>query len=159
MMARRAEGLSQRHIKIMEYLTEFQDKHGYSPAIRQIGDSIGVEFTSLIDYYLNQLTEMGYIQREKHISRSIRVLKPMYPTTSQRPVKSIRMPNLAEMISIPVLGRNRAGEPIPVPSSSAALFDAESSVEVARSLLPSREKVGELFALEVQGDLMVECHD
>jgi len=157
MMARRAEGLSQRHIKIMEYLTEFQEKHGYSPAIRQIGDSIGVESTSLIDYYLTQLTEMGYIQREKHISRSIRVLKPMYPSTADRPVKSIRMPNLAEMISIPVLGRIVAGEPIPVPSSSAALFDAESSVEVARSLLPSREKVGELFALEVQGDSMVDA--
>lgn len=157
MMARRAEGLSQRHIKIMEYLTEFQEKHGYSPAIRQIGLSIGVESTSLIDYYLNQLAEKGYIQREKHISRSIRVLKPMYPSAAERQVKSIRMPNLAEMISIPVLGRIVAGEPIPVPSSSAALFDAESSVEVARSLLPSREKIGDLFALEVQGDSMVDA--
>jgi repressor LexA len=157
MMARRSEGLSQRHIKIMEFLTDFQDRHGYSPAIRQIGDNIGVESTSLIDYYLTQLTTMGYIQREKHISRSIRVIKPMYPTSAERPVKASRLASLADMLSIPIMGRIVAGEPIPVPASSSALFDAESSVEVARSLLPSREKVGELFALEVQGDSMVDA--
>lgn len=157
MMARRSEGLSQRHIKIMEFLTEFQEKHGYSPAIRQIGDNIGVDSTSLIDYYLSQLVDMGYIQREKHISRSIRVLKPMYPTNAARPVKASRLPSLAEMISIPVLGRIVAGEPIPIPSNASGYFDSETSVEVARSLLPGRERVGELFALEVQGDSMVDA--
>ena len=65
--------------KIMEFLSKFQDTNGYSPSIRQIGDSINVKSTSLIDYYLNQLQEMGYIEREGRISRSIRVIKSVSP--------------------------------------------------------------------------------
>ena len=79
-MARRQPGLSERHRKIMEFLTKFQDTHGYSPSIRQIGDSINVKSTSLVDYYLKQLQDMAYIEREDRISRSIRVLQPV--TTS-----------------------------------------------------------------------------
>ena len=48
-MARKREGLSDRHRKIMEYLTEFIDEFGYSPSIREIGDSINVKSTSLVD--------------------------------------------------------------------------------------------------------------
>jgi len=78
-MARRQPGLSERHRKILEFLTRFQNTNGYSPSIRQIGDSINVKSTSLVDYYLNQLQEMGYVERENHISRSIRVVQPAQP--------------------------------------------------------------------------------
>jgi len=65
--------------------------------------------------------------------------------------------NLSELIQIPVMGRIIAGAPIPVPSSDLAYFDSETSVEMARSLLPAREKPSELFALEVQGDSMIDA--
>jgi repressor LexA len=45
----------------------------------------------------------------------------------------------------------------PVPPSDLAYFDPESGVEIARSLLPPREKISELFALEVQGDSMIDA--
>ncbi len=157
-MARRSEGLSERHRKIMEFLTRFQEQAGYCPSIRQIGDSIQVKSTSLIDYYLNQLQQMGFIERDEHVSRSIRILRPMYPSAGQRITEVVRtgMSRLEDMIHIPVLGRIIAGKPIPVPSSDLAYFDAESGVDIARSLLP-REKVNELFALEVQGDSMIDA--
>ncbi len=157
-MARRSEGLSERHRKIMEFLTRFQEQTGYCPSIRQIGDSIQVKSTSLIDYYLNQLQQMGFIERDEHVSRSSRILRPMYPSTGQRITEVVRagMSRLEDMIHIPVLGRIIAGKPIPVPSSDLAYFDAESGVDIARSLLP-REKVNELFALEVQGDSMIDA--
>ena len=78
-MAKRHPGLSERHHKIMDFLVKFQTDNGYSPSIRQIGDTINVKSTSLIDYYLNQLQEMGYIEREGRISRSIRVKKSATP--------------------------------------------------------------------------------
>ncbi len=65
------------------------------------------------------------------------------------------MSRLEDMIRIPVLGRIIAGKPIPVPSSDLAYFDAESGVDIARSLLP--RDVNELFALEVQGDSMIDA--
>lgn len=158
MMARRSEGLSDRHKKIMAFLSKFQEDNGYSPSIREIGDSISVKSTSLVDYYLKQLEDYGYISRDNRISRSIVVLKPVQGAVTKvtGAVQQVRQ-RLEELISIPLAGRIVASAPIPVPASDLAYFDPESSVEIARSLLPSREKLSELFALEVQGDSMVDA--
>lgn len=158
-MARRSEGLSERLRKIMIFLTNFVRDSGYSPNIREIGDSISVGSTSLIDYYLNQLEEMGYIARDKHIARSIRVLKPVYaegavPRINQAAIAR----SINDVLRIPILGRIVAGSPIPMPTTDqASYFDPETSVEIARSLLSSRDKLSELFALEVEGESMIDA--
>ena len=161
-MARKREGLSDRHRRIMEYLTEFIDEFGYSPSIREIGDSIDVKSTSLVDYYLNQLEEKEYISREGRISRSIRVLKPMRSAGKAISTKvrdTVRAVNTAvdNLVNIPLRGRIVASSPIPMPTSDFNYYDSESGVEIARSLLPARERVSELFALEVQGDSMIDA--
>lgn len=160
-MARKHEGLGKRHEKIMHFLADFQVSNGFSPSIRDIGENIGVKSTSLVDYYLNQLEEMGYIKREKHISRSICVQKALDSTSSvtQRISQGVSQAGAAinELFTIPVLGRIVASQPIPMPTTDVAYFDPESSVEIARSLLPAREKVDDLFALEVQGDSMIDA--
>ncbi len=160
-MAKKSDGLSKRHELILKFLAKFQDENGYSPSIREIGESIDVTSTSLVDYYLKQLEEKGYISREQHISRSICLLKDITQKKSVmdqvsdgfREVSSM----VEELLTIPVLGRIVASEPIPMPSSDVGYFDAESSIEIARSLLPAREKVEDLFALEVQGDSMIDA--
>jgi repressor LexA len=95
-----------------------------------------------VNYYLDQLEKNGNIERDRKISRGLRV-------TGQSPI--------GEMFRVPVLGRIVAGEPIPVPASDFNYFDAEESVEIAASLMPSREKGKELFALEVQGNSMIDA--
>jgi repressor LexA len=159
-MAKRHPGLSERHRKIMEFLSNFQNENGYPPSIRQIGDSIDVKSTSLIDYYLNQLQEMGYIEREGRISRSIRVLKSVSPLgeLSHKVVENVRSAanSLANMVTIPVAGRIVASAPIPMPTTDFDYYDPETSVDIARSLLPTRD-VSDLFALEVDGDSMIDA--
>ncbi len=158
-MAKRHPGLSERHRKIMEFLTKFQDANGYSPSIRQIGDSISVKSTSLVDYYLNQLLEMGYIERENRISRSIRVVQPVSENSlSVKVGDALRSAGnaLADMISVPIAGRIVASAPLPMPSTDLNYYDAESSVDIARSLLPVRDTT-DLFALEVDGDSMIDA--
>jgi repressor LexA len=161
-MARKREGLSDRHLRIMEYLTEFIDEFGYSPSIREIGDAIDVKSTSLVDYYLNQLEEKEYISREGRISRSIRVLKPMHSpgkSISSKVKDTVRAVNSAldNLVNVPIRGRIVASAPIPMPTSDFNYYDSESGVEIARSLLPARERISELFALEVQGDSMIDA--
>lgn len=160
-MARRNDGLGERHRKILEYLTVFQDKNGYSPSIRQIGENIGVKSTSLVDYYLNYLQEMGYIVRDNHVSRSIRILKPIYsnPSISGRVSHILNEPSSAagDLLNIPIWGRIVASAPLPMPTSDLGYFDSETSIEIARSMLPAREKADELFALEVDGDSMIDA--
>ena len=159
-MARRSQGLSERHRKIMEFLTKFQESNGYSPSIRQIGDSIDVKSTSLVDYYLTQLQDMGLIEREDRISRSIRVIQPVYPSTTVTGIVGEAVHKagniLADLVSIPISGRIVASAPIPMPTSDLSYYDSETSVEIARSLLPTRD-VSDLFALEVSGDSMIDA--
>jgi len=160
-MARRNEGLGKRHKKIIEFLSDFQEQNGYSPSIREIGESIDVRSTSLVDYYLKQLEELGYISREQHISRSICLLKPeeLARSAADKISQGLRQAGeaVSDLLSIPLMGRIVAGEPIPMPTSDVSYFDPESSIEIARSLLPAREKGDELFALEVQGDSMIDA--
>jgi len=160
-MVRKREGLSKRHQLILKFLAEFQEVNGYSPSIREIGESISVRSTSLVDYYLKQLEEMDYISREQHISRSIRLLKPLAPSKSaaERIADGFRRAGsvVDDLLSIPVMGRIVASEPIPMPSSDVGYYDSESSISVARSLLPAKEKTEDLFALEVQGDSMIDA--
>lgn len=157
-MARRSEGLSERQRKIMLFLTNFVRDSGYSPNIREIGDNIDVKSTSLIDYYLNQLEEKGYIARDKHIARSIRVIRPLHgegSSISERVTQAVK--NVSDILRIPVMGRIVASAPIPMPTSDLSYFDPETSVEIARSLLPTRDKSSDLFALEVDGDSMIDA--
>ena len=161
MMARRSEGLGERPVKILQFLSEYQDKHGYSPSIREIGKHIGVDSTSLVDYYLDQLSEKGFIERDNRVSRSIRVTKALPESSllgkAARGLSQAVAEVATELFSIPLVGRIGASLPIPMPETSASYFDAYSSVEIARSLLPTREKLGELFALEVDGVSMIDA--
>ncbi len=160
-MARKTEGLGDRHIRIMKFLTEFQDLHGYSPSIREIGKHISVDSTSLVDYYLDQLCQEHYIERDKRVSRSIRIMRPMYPgdTLASQAAQAVRtaVRRASELLDIPIWGRIGASLPVPMPPSEGSYFDPDSTVEIARSLLPSREKISDLFALEVDGLSMIDA--
>jgi repressor LexA len=141
MMVRKSNVLSERHRKILKFLEEYQEKNGYSPSIREMGEEIGVKSTSLIKYYLEQLESMKFIERNDRVSRGIRILQKFG----------------RDLLAIPVLGRIVAGEPIPVPASDSAYFDSETTVEIARSMISAKDKVDDLFALEVQGDSMIDA--
>jgi repressor LexA len=133
--------MEERLHRILDFLTSFQEKSGYSPSIREIGDKIGVKSTSLVDFYLDKLEARGAIVRDKHISRSIRVISNA----------------IKEVFRIPVMGRIVAGKPIPVPASDLDYFNSEDSVEIASSILPVKERTDRLFALQVEGDSMVDA--
>ncbi len=153
-MARKSAGFGDRHIRIMKFLMDFQEENGYSPSIREIGEKIGVKSTSLVDYYLKQLEEKSYISRDDHISRSIRILKPL-PSLAKHMRKVSAAVN--DLLRIPIVGRIVASNPIPIPPSSVSYFDSESAIEIAQSILPAKEKGEELFALEVQGESMIDA--
>ena len=171
MMARkRAKGLSPRQIKILEVLERYHEQVGYPPSIRDICDKTGITSTSVVNYYLKQLESSGFIERDGGVSRGIRLVKPLGDSaeaaTSSAPaslaaqvkktVEGVQQA-IEDILRIPVMGRIVAGSPVPVPSSDFSLYDADTMVDVARSLLPARESGSNLFALEVQGDSMIDA--
>lgn len=155
MARQRREGLSERHKKILKVLEDFQNNVGYPPSIREIGSQTNIRSTSMVNYYLKQLEEMNYIERDNKVSRGIRLLKPLSEAGSTA-FKNIQ-DTVKDILQIPVLGRIVASEPVPVPPSDFSYFDPESVVDIASSLLPSHEKSDDLFALEVQGNSMIDA--
>jgi repressor LexA len=151
MMARKKVGLGERHKKILRFLEKFQDENGYPPSIREIGENTNISSTSVVNYYLNQLEEMNFIERESNVSRGIRLMRTLEGNLQKA------AQNIAEMFTVPVVGRIVAGEPVPVPSSDFSYYDQETGIDIARSLLPIKEKTEDLFALEVQGDSMIDA--
>jgi repressor LexA len=162
MMVRKSKGLSERHIKILNFLGEHQDK-GYPPSIREIGEETGITSTSVVNYYLEQLEKWGYIERDRRISRGVRVVPERLGEVAHRLGEAARssvvqaVNTTAELLKIPVVGRIVASAPAPVPASDFSYYNQEDSVEIARSILPVRSKTDELFALEVQGDSMIDA--
>ncbi|MBE0411438.1 MAG: transcriptional repressor LexA [Anaerolineales bacterium] len=158
MPRKRREGLSDRQKKIMEVIEQFQDQHGYPPSIREICERAQISSTSVVNYYLDQLEEMGFIERDRRVSRGVRLIKPLSDVVGAvtKPLLKASQ-SIQEMLRIPVVGRIAAGELMPIPPSDFAYYDPDTSVEVAHSMIPSREKNEQLFALEVQGDSMIDA--
>ena len=156
MMARRRNGLSPRHKKILTFLETFLSDHGYPPSIREIGDHTQISSTSVVNYYLNQLEEMNYIERESNVSRGINLLKTGNGSLLQNAKSAVS--TLADtLLSIPLVGNIVAGEPMPVPASDFSYYDPESGIDVARSLLPAGDQLDDLYALRVHGDSMIDA--
>ena len=162
MARRRSKGLSERQKKILDVLERFQSQNGYPPSIREICEKTEISSTSVVNYYLDQLEEMGYIERDGRVSRGIRLIKtladiaPGFSTAVKQSAQAL-IQAVDEILHIPLAGRIVAGAPVPVPPSDFSYFDPNSMVDVARSLLPKREKGSDLFALEVQGDSMIDA--
>jgi repressor LexA len=158
MPRKRSKGLSERQKKILEILEKFQTQYGYPPSIREICDKTGISSTSVVNYYLEQLEEMGYIERDRRVSRGVRVLKPLEELAGAiaKPLKQAAEA-VADLLHIPVMGRITAGNLVPIPPSDFAYYDYESVIDVPRSQLPARERGENLFALEVEGDSMIDA--
>ena len=158
MPRKRKKGLSDRQKKILKVLDSFQEQNGYPPSIREICSEAEISSTSVVNYYLEQLEEMGYIYRDRRISRGVRLLKPLKDASisvSSQIKKTAEA--VSEMLQIPVMGRITAGELTPIPTSDFSYYDFESTIEVPQSQLPGREQGKDLFALEVEGDSMIDA--
>ena len=143
MMVRKSKGLGERHQKILDFIADYQREYKHPPSSREIGEHCDISSTSVVNYYLDQLEKSGNIERDRKISRGVRL-------TNSAPI--------GDMFRIPMMGVIQAGEPIPVPSNADfGSFTAEDSVEVAMSLMPTKEKGKDLFALKVQGESMIDA--
>jgi repressor LexA len=136
-----ARDLSERQKRILEFLQEFIGERSFPPTIREIGEKVGITSTSVVKYNLDALEKKGFIERDRDISRGIRLLGDLAS-------------RVTDVIQVPVLGRIAAGAPIPVPDAEFSPFGYESTVELTRDIV---KDVSTTYALEVQGDSMIDA--
>ena len=148
MMVRKSKGITDKHIKVLEFVNDYQTRYGRPPSIREIGEKVKISSTSVVNYYLLQLEKMGYLERDNRVSRRMRLTD-----------KVNQVVQAGNTLHIPILGPIAAGIPLPElqPGVTYTTDSEADAVAIARSLLPSKEKGDGLYALQVQGDSMIDA--
>ncbi len=134
-------GLNLKQQRMLSYIREFIRDNGYPPSIREIGSALGISSTSVVKYNLDILEREGHIERDRTISRGIK-LKDASADSS---------------IRVPLLGVIAAGQPIPV-LSEGILQAADDYLELTRDIIKDTSGV---YALRVKGNSMIDAlvHD
>jgi repressor LexA len=135
------KGLSAKQQDILEFMRRFIDEHDYPPSIRDIQVGCNISSTSVVDYNLKALERLGFIRRDREVSRAIELLD----RGSRRP----------RTIPVPIIGTIAAGQPIPVPTADTwQQIDYDAVFDATEDLTKGRENV---FALKVRGTSMIDA--
>jgi repressor LexA len=135
--------LSERQQAILDFIREFSARSKYPPTIREIGHSVGITSTSVVNYNLNILEQKGFIERDREKSRGLKLVGEAAADLFDSPTLKVQL-----------LGRIAAGLPIPVPDTNFKIL-GEETVEISRDLLPADTR--NIYALQVRGNSMVDA--
>ena len=142
--------LSKRQQHMMRFMHAYMKERGFPPSIREIGEECGIGSTSVVNYNLNKLVDAGYIVRSGRVSRGLRIVAPI-PGVSPAP----RVVGMPTQNRVALVGRIAAGEPISLPEDIGHHIDEDDYIAVPPRLLGGFDE-GEVFALTVRGDSMVD---
>ena len=134
--------LSARQENILQFIKEFMEERHYPPTVRDIQTGCNVSSTSVVDYNLHKLQNMGYLKREPEVSRGIELIGEGLKGTKR------------DIQSIPVMGSIAAGEPLHVPDAPAFAEESYDTIDLPSSLIGERDNI---FALRVKGTSMVDA--
>jgi repressor LexA len=143
--------LSERQRNILTFMDRYVRTHGFPPTIREIGEATDINSTSVVNYNLNKLVRLGYLQRTATKSRGLRLVKSASGTPKDNGASTIRS---TPALRVAYGGQIVAGAPVEIPSFQAA--DPEDFVEVVPSMLGGSDP-NEVFALRVKGDSMIDA--
>jgi repressor LexA len=124
--------ITKRQKEVIDFLSSFTHKNGYSPSYEEIAAGLGLSSLATVHKHVTNLQNKGLLQRAHNRSRSIDV-------TPARPAKK-------SSDRLPLMGRIAAGQPV------EAIESAESIS--LNDIIGNRE----VFALEVRGDSMRDEH-
>lgn len=119
---------SKRQMEVLAFITKFQKRKGYSPSLSEIAEYFDVSIPTIHEHVF-YLQEKGLLSAQKGKKRSIQALD-----------------DNKDMVGIPLMGVIAAGQPIEA-------VENRETIVVPRGKIPMS---GEIFALRVQGDSMVD---
>lgn len=160
--------LTKKQYQLLIYIDEKLRVSGISPSFDEMKDALDLKSKSGIHRLITGLEERGFIRRLPHRARALEVLR--LPENADAPA-SLRQsqaepqafaPNVikgdfsipgtqvsgdASAIQLPLYGKIAAGTAI------EALRDSSNTIDIPADMLG----VGEHYALEVEGDSMIEA--
>ena len=136
--AEKAKALSRKQRQAVEFISRFVTKKGYPPTIRDIVAGCNLSSTSVASYNLKILEKLGYIRRQREVSRGIELLS-RFPAPGR----------------VPLIGQIAAGQPIPVPEAATwETADDVETIEVGEDITRGQ---ADIYALKVKGTSMIDA--
>lgn len=153
--------LTRKQYELLVFIEKGLRETGISPSYDEMKDALALRSKSGIHRLITGLEERGFIRRLPHRARALEVLR--LPENMDAPAPAggfspnvikgeFKLPGTrasadTEMVELPLYGRIAAGSPI------EALRDHSNTIGLPTSMLST----GEHFALEVDGDSMIEA--
>lgn len=130
--------LTRRQKEVMDFLSDFIAKHGYSPSYEEVAAGLGLASLATVHKHVQALESKQYIRRNYNHSRSLEISERYFSE------EKARKPLPPE--GVPLLGGIAAGLPV----------EAVANPEV----LQFSDFVGHegTFALRVRGESMIDDH-
>jgi repressor LexA len=132
------DDLTDRQAAILDFIKHEIKTKGYPPAVREIGQAVGLSSPSTVHAHLTTLEQLGYLRRDQSKPRALGVRDDDGPATI----------SMKEMVNIPILGVIHAGLP------TFAEENFEDTFPIPLQYVHSNRQ---LFMLHVSGDSMIEA--
>lgn len=122
--------------KVLQFLKDYIEQHGYAPTLSEIAKFLDVNALSTVHEHLQFLEERGFIERAEGEERGITLKSAV-----QQFVAAV-----AQSISLPIVGTIAAGSPI------EAIESRDVSLAVPEEIVRGKNA----YVLKVRGDSMIE---
>jgi repressor LexA len=126
--------LYKRQRQIIDYISQYIQKNGYSPTLQEIADAIGVSSLATVHEHLQALEKKGVIKKFEGSVRGIELIEESFASQ-------------ALGVSLPVMGFIAAGQPIEPHTDPHATFP------VSPSMVSSKLRS---YVLQVKGESMID---
>ncbi|HUV71949.1 MAG TPA: transcriptional repressor LexA [Clostridia bacterium] len=126
--------LYKRQKQILDFISQFIQKNGYSPTLQQIADALGVSSLATVHEHLNTMVKKGVIKKYQGAVRGIEILDK-------------KLGEITKGVELPILGYIAAGSPIEPHT------DPNATAHVAPGMLSGKKRA---FVLQVKGESMIE---
>lgn len=132
------KGLTDKQQNILDFIEEFSHTEGMAPTVYEIAERFGIKSATAFAH-LRALQRKGCVSR----TSKARSLTLMRGGTSPK--------HLSMTLSIPILGRISAGQPL------LAEEHVEEIIQIDSTMLPHSNSDQRLFGLRVNGESMIEA--
>lgn len=129
-----AATLYRRQRQILDYIKKFIEEKGAAPTLQEIARHFKLSSLATVHAHLKRLEDKGYLERDFHGERGIRVTDPRDGLIFR------------DVVDVPVLGTISAGKPI------EAVEENDDTITLPTDLVGNRH----VYCLRVQGDSMIE---
>ncbi len=127
--------LNDKEQKVLDFVISQVKDTGYPPSVREICKSVGFKSTCSAHQYIQRLADKGYLEKSSLKMRALKIVNDEKEDT----------------VSLPIVGKVAAGEPI------LATQNIEDYFSIGQSFFSKDSLKNDNFVLRVQGESMINA--